>query len=54
VVVYAASYVMARLTVEQIKKTGNIGLLSRVALGVHLALTGAVAALVCAVLAFAA
>lgn len=52
VVVYAVSYVTARLTVEQIKKTGNVSLIGRVALFVHLALSGAVAALVCAVLAF--
>lgn len=52
VVVYVTSYVMARLTVVQIKKTGNVSLLGRVALFVHVALSGAVAALICAVLAF--
>ncbi len=52
VVVYVVSYVAARVTVQQIKKTGNVSLLRRVTLCVHLALTGALLAIVFAVLTF--
>jgi hypothetical protein len=52
VLVYILGYVAARYTVMQIKSTGNGALVARVKLFAHIALTGAVAAVVCAVMAF--
>jgi hypothetical protein len=52
VLIYMGGYLVARYTVMQIQKTGNTTLVPRVKLAAHIAMTGAVFALIFAVLTF--
>ena len=54
VIVFVLSYIGVRLTGIQMMKSGNMALMTRVGLLAHVAVAGAVIALVCAVLTFAA
>jgi uncharacterized membrane protein len=52
VLVYIIGYVFARYTMTQIQKTGNVSLMPRVKMAAHVAISGAVVAVVCGVIAF--
>jgi uncharacterized membrane protein len=52
VLVYIAGYVFARFTVMKIQTTGNTALVPRVKMAAHIAISGAVLAVICAVMTF--
>ena len=53
VLIWVVAYVLMRLTVRQLKATGNMALAKRLGLLAHVLVTAVVAALICAVLTFA-
>ncbi len=54
VVIWVVAYVVMRLTVRQLKATGNMALVKRLGMLAQILLTAVVAAVICAVLTFAA
>lgn len=53
VVIWVVGFVVLRVTVSQMMKTGNMGLMPRANVAAHVSWIAAVTALVCAVLTFA-
>ncbi len=53
VVIWVVAYVVMRLTVRQLKATGNMALVKRLGMLAQILLTAVVAAVICAVLTFA-
>ncbi len=53
VVIWVLAYVAMRLTVRQLKATGNMALVKRLGMLAQILLTAVVAAIICAVLTFA-